>query len=78
MHVGCGLADPPGTSTKKSDGEKLSGLLCRDSAEAFERGAEGGFLGTGRIHGGRVCAGEDESARGVGSRGIPVTEKVNG
>jgi hypothetical protein len=77
VHVGCGLAAPPGTSTKKSEGEKHSGLLCRDSAEAFDRGAEGGFLGTGRIHGGRVFAGEDDSARGAGSSGIPVTETMS-
>lgn len=61
-------------STKKSEGEKLSGLLCRDSADAFDRGADGGFLGTGRIHGGRLLKGVEGSGR-VGSSGIPVTEE---
>jgi hypothetical protein len=74
VEVGSGLAPP--ASTKNSDGEKLSGLLCRDSGDAFERGAEGGFLGTGRIHGGRLCSGEEGSGRGDGSRGIPVTAKI--
>lgn len=68
-----GLMTLPVASARKSDGEKPSGLLRWESGLAFERGALGALLRTGRIHAGRVLT-EGSSDCAVGSKGICVTE----
>ena len=60
-------------STKKSEGEKPSGLLCCET-DSLDFGADGAFLRTGLIQGGRS---RSDPSRLTGSKGIRVTDKKN-
>lgn len=63
-------------STKKSEGENASGLLCCEGESPLwvDRATDGAFLRTGRIQGGRVAL-AGPSWRDV-SRGMLVTNNT--